>query len=153
MDGLAAGVSIGIPFQPKLWKSYMKSSDEKRHYRVLDENHNVVPATMFEWAMFFEERTVAKSDVAQYRISTVFLGLDHSHGVGPPLYFETMVFDTAYGSDSWREVDVERYETWEQARCGHLRFVEKFEKMTGLKERTELDEILNAQKIYRELHE
>lgn len=31
-------------------------------------------------------------DVGQVKVSTVFLGLDHQYGDGPPLLFETMVF-------------------------------------------------------------
>lgn len=51
-------------------------------------------------------------------ISTVFLGLDHSHSAhGAPLLFETMVFNGAY--DQY----FERYATWEEAERGHKRAV------------------------------
>jgi hypothetical protein len=49
----------------------------------------------------------------QVRVSTVFLGLDHQWGDGPPLIFETMVFGSAV--DQWQC----RYSTEEQAREGH----------------------------------
>jgi hypothetical protein len=37
-------------------------------------------------------KRVALTKVGQYNISTVWLGLDHSFGHGPPLIFETMIF-------------------------------------------------------------
>ena len=36
--------------------------------------------------------TVARTQVGDVVVSTVFLGMDHSFGAGPPLLFETMVF-------------------------------------------------------------
>ncbi len=50
-------------------------------------------------------------------ISTVFLGLDHRFGEGPPLLFETMVF----GGKHHQEID--RYSTWDEAEKGHAKFV------------------------------
>jgi hypothetical protein len=49
-------------------------------------------------------------------VSTVFLGLDHQRGDGPPLLFETMVFPDC--EDAWR------YSTWDQAGAGHDQVVE-----------------------------
>ena len=46
-------------------------------------------------------------------VSTVFLGLDHSFGGGPPLLFETMIFDGG------EEEHCVRYSTWQQAEEGH----------------------------------
>lgn len=61
------------------------------------------------------DRTVAKTTIGQYLVSTVFLGLDHQYGDGPPLLFETMVF----GEEDWVEQYMDRYATWEQAERGH----------------------------------
>jgi len=47
------------------------------------------------------------------RISTVFLGIDHNFGDGPPLLFETMVF----GGKLDQEQD--RYSTYDEAITGH----------------------------------
>ena len=56
------------------------------------------------------------------RVSTVWLGLDHSFGrEGPPLIFETMLFER----DSWSEEDVARHSTLEEAEAGHRRMVAK----------------------------
>jgi hypothetical protein len=52
------------------------------------------------------------------RISTVWLGLDHGWGGGPPLIFETLVF----GGPMDGEMD--RYSTEAQAVEGHARMVE-----------------------------
>lgn len=51
------------------------------------------------------------------RVSTVFLGLDHSYGDGPPLLFETMVF----GGPLDQEQD--RCATWEDAEQMHEKLV------------------------------
>ena len=89
---------------------------------VLD-GHRAVPAeSLVAWGRFFENRDarrVATTEVGEVRVSTVFLGLDHSFGEGPPLLFETMVF----GGPLDEEMD--RYTTWEQAEAGHAAMVER----------------------------
>lgn len=75
---------------------------------VLDDKNKAVKADTYTWGLFFENskrRRVADDDIKgknrlawalglkpDYWVSTVFLGLDHSYGTGPPLLFETMVF-------------------------------------------------------------
>ena len=94
------------------------------HYR-LNADHSVTPVSLMEWATSFEDkdnRRVARTDLADNTfVSTVFLGLDHQYGEGPPLIFETMVF--ARGEDvlTWR------YSTWAEAEAGHARAVELVE--------------------------
>lgn len=90
-----------------------------KHYVLI--GHEPVEAELFEWANWFERnnRTVAKTDVGEVRVSTVFLGLDHNWGEGPPLIFETMVFGGEF--DEWQE----RYSTWDQAVAGHEEMVAK----------------------------
>lgn len=75
-------------------------------YYTLDDDKNVVTTKdVLEWSDFLHkgERHVATTTVKgnrllwwlgkpDYWISTVFLGIDHSFGQGPPLVFETMVF-------------------------------------------------------------
>ena len=51
-------------------------------------------------------------------VSTVWLGLDHSFGGGPPLIFETMVF----GLDSGNE-PMDRYSTFSEAQVAHIKIV------------------------------
>lgn len=85
------------------------------HY-ILD-GHTAIPCDMMTWARWLQadkdRRIVAKSDVDGARVSTVFLGLDHSYGIGPPLLFETLVFDGPHDGD------MERCTTWEEAEAQH----------------------------------
>jgi hypothetical protein len=76
------------------------------------------PMTRDEWARAFEDsvgRIVAKSRLGDVEVSTVWLGLDHSFGAGPPLIFETMIFGGA------RDQEQYRYATEDEALAGHLR--------------------------------
>ena len=68
-----------------------------------------------------QDRTVAKSTIGDYLVSTVFLGLDHQwHEHGPPLLFETMVFGK--GPLDERQ---ERCTTWEEAEVMHEKMCEE----------------------------
>ena len=56
---------------------------------------NELMPSVLQWALLFEnEDRKVDSTKTLYgeRLSTVFLGLDHSWGGGPPLIFETMLF-------------------------------------------------------------
>jgi hypothetical protein len=79
---------------------------------------------LMKWAQWFEtaERHVAITKTpGGARISTVFLGLDHSFGEpGAPVLFETMVFDESPLAD-----EQERYRTWEEAEKGHALMVKR----------------------------
>jgi hypothetical protein len=70
-----------------------------------------------EWAAEFEsgDRHVGDDTVDGVRVSTVWLGIDHSFGGPVPLIFETMVFCGDH--DGW----MERYATEGQAARGHAR--------------------------------
>lgn len=78
-----------------------------------------VPADLMTWARWMEDnlttRHVANEKVGgDTRVSTVFLGLDHSFGDdGPPVLFETMVFGGPLDEEQ------ARYHTWEEAEAGH----------------------------------
>jgi hypothetical protein len=81
------------------------------------------------WARWMEkaERHVRDSFQGDVRVSTVFLGLDHSfRDTGPPLLFETMGFVGHAG------VEQERYSTWAEAEEGHARMVAKIFKATPI---------------------
>ena len=71
------------------------------------------------WLMA-ENKKVALDKVNGKTISTVFLGLDPSYGDGPPMLFETMIFEAG-------EVvgEMDRYSTWDQAVDGHNAIVAK----------------------------
>ena len=67
----------------------------RRYYR-LEGKKLVECRDVIEWATYFEtkntNRRIAEEMVGNSYISTVFLGIDHQFGNGPPLLFETMVF-------------------------------------------------------------
>jgi hypothetical protein len=66
-----------------------------RHYYILGaDGEPKLVNTLEEWAELFtdESRRVARDKVGESEISTVFLCLDHGHGDGPPVLWETMVF-------------------------------------------------------------
>ena len=57
-----------------------------------------------------------------YEVSTVYLGLDHGWGEGPPLIFETMIFGSGpLGDEQWR------YSTREDALAGHAEAIKRCE--------------------------
>lgn len=90
---------------------------------ILDSNRNPVAVDdAMEWAQGFKspDRGVAKTQVYDgCEVSTVFLGLNHQFGEGPPLIFETMVFGGPFDQEQ------DRYSTWAEAEAGHARMVDK----------------------------
>ena len=99
-------------------------------YHYILEGKEPRPAQLLEWATWFEtaNRTVARSEVAGLTISTVFMGLNQSMGIGPPLLFETMVFDETEPIDSMQI----RYATWAEAETGHMDICEQLIEMDNL---------------------
>lgn len=76
-------------------------------------------------------KRVAQSWVGEKWISTVWLSLNHQFDEGPPLIFETMVFDSEH---SFQDEFVCRYSTEEEALLGHLdtlRRLKAGESLTG----------------------
>ena len=85
-----------------------------RHFIL--KNRELVPCDLMTWAMWYDspERIVARDELAgDVSISTVFLGLDHQWGDGPPLLFETMIFGGPH--DGYQE----RCSTWDEAEAQH----------------------------------
>ena len=83
-------------------------------YYMLIGTKPVPVSTVTEWAIWFEKAGRVASDyVGDVHISTVFLGIDHSFGSGPPLLFETMIFGGDH--DGYQE----RFRTWDEAAAGH----------------------------------
>ena len=93
------------------------------HY-VLDERGNAVAADMLTWARWFDNadnRQLARTDLPGGGfVSTVFLGLDHGGGGGPPVLWESLVFDAAGLSV---EDTMRRYTSREDALAGHEEIV------------------------------
>jgi hypothetical protein len=111
-------------------------------YWVLDDSGEAVPfrGGVMEWAlrMWGDEnsrRQIAESFTQLYRISTIFLGLDHSFGRGPPILFETMVFELepheqpGFGGttmDVYPDLEQIRYSNRSDAIAGHNALVKTF---------------------------
>lgn len=87
------------------------------------EGNNPVPCHDLEtWANWFckiENRRVEVTDLKDFQVSTVFLGIDHSWYKDIPLLFETMVFK----SDNLLNDYCRRYHTWDEAVAGHWAIV------------------------------
>ena len=85
---------------------------------ILDSDGNPVEeADVTKWADWFKSanRVIRKDCVGKALVSTVFLGVDHSFGLGgPPLLYETMIFGVP-GMESY----LERYATRDEALAGH----------------------------------
>lgn len=81
---------------------------------------NGVKITREEWGNLYvdiKKRTVDYTEVGRYRVSTVWLGLNHNYiPGGKPLIFETMIFDR---KDTDVDVGCYRYSTKEEALWGH----------------------------------
>ena len=89
---------------------------------ILD-GHTPIPCEdTQEWGRWYEknveQRRVGLTDLENgVRVSTVFLGLDHQWGDGPPLLFETLVFE------GMNDEYMERCSTWDEAVEQHKRIV------------------------------
>ena len=127
---LAAGKPI------KTWVTFGVDRDSRftLNLRVIDryslDGRTPVPEPdLMRWAMWLEtaDRRVALTDHELFRVSTVFLGLDHNFSrTGPPILFETM----AFSDDLQLDGDTcQRYATWEDAEIGHQAMVERLMKM------------------------
>lgn len=87
---------------------------------ILD-GHNAVPCDdLMKWAKWIEkaDRHVAQETRGEVRVSTVFLGLDHSFGGPTPILFETMIFGGEH--DGYQQ----RCSTWDEAAEMHKRACE-----------------------------
>lgn len=84
----------------------------------------VLEPSLEKWAEWFGRsstdgsRVVAQTEVGASVVSTVFLGLDHQWGHGPPILFETMIF-----TDGESEDFQQRCSTWLEAEAQHGRVV------------------------------
>lgn len=75
------------------------------------------PLSLYVWAYMFEDMLYRRIGWTEFPngayVSTVWLGLDHSFGCGPPLIFESMVFDGVHDQETVR------YSTEAEALAGH----------------------------------
>lgn len=97
---------------------------------ILDAENNPVPCEdTLTWAAWFEEskRIVARTEIGDLLVSTVFLGIDHRfHEEGPPILWETMVF----GGSPRKDLGQWRYASHAAALKGHEEAVKKWRRET-----------------------
>jgi hypothetical protein len=86
---------------------------------------SVIPEPdLFTWGAWVEDlsnRVVKQEQVGNVWVSTVFMGLDHRFGQGPPLLFETMAFYLASDRDKVSLNLQYRCSTWLEAEEQHER--------------------------------
>lgn len=97
---------------------YILAEDGKTPLRCDDLNF---------WGAWMQKtkRHVAVDKTPNGRVSTVFLGLNHSWDDGPPLLWETMVFDGPMDGDQVR------YTSYEDAVAGHAEMLAKVVALTS----------------------
>lgn len=97
---------------------------------ILQDRVPVPCDNLLEWGRWLEEhraeQMVGHDHVGQYRVSTVFLALDFNWGLGPPLLFESIIFDDDQTFEDFRgrtqkgvTVWCRRTSTWELAQELH----------------------------------
>lgn len=83
-----------------------------------EDGYTPIPASIEQWAAWASKggddiKRVARTQIGDVTVSTVFLGLDHSLGYGPAVLFETMIFGGK--NDDFTD----RCSTWRQAEKMH----------------------------------
>lgn len=127
------------PFDP-----FAELARLKKDWWILDEDHNPKTVTVREWSEWYEAaskdgreaRRVASTETATMWVSTVFLGINHQFGDGPPILFETMIFTREEypkefeGKITWHRDDLDtiRYATWDDALTAHTTIVRRIQK-------------------------
>ncbi len=105
-----------------------------------------------EWSKLIEEKhsnpegrwRIGKDRIGESEVSTVWLGLNHNYGAGPPLIFETLVF----GGELADEMD--RYSTEREAQLGHKLMVQRVEKAENVVRVVRKDSPERAEQIRKE---
>ena len=109
---------------------------------------------LMEWAWKFEDKAYCRVGLDEregIRVSTVWLGLDHNFSPdGPPLIFETMVFDDQDTRpvhlderlpvrEFSQDLTQSRYSTLEEAEAGHREHVKQYLDIMDLMDATPTD--------------
>lgn len=99
---------------------------------ILDRDNKPIeadPLVYIDWIHNNPSRKAVKQEsIGDVRVSTVFLGLNHSYEGGEPVLWETMVFEGSL--DGYQE----RYTSYEEALTGH-EFAVQMVKNNQLKEK------------------
>lgn len=89
---------------------------------ILVDKKPVIEPDVIKWAEWMDDlqkRRVAEDYIGDYRVSTVFLGLNHGIGQKAPMLFETMIFGLPEDEDY-----CVRSQIWEEAEFDHKMAIE-----------------------------
>lgn len=89
------------------------------------------PITHAQWQDAWvktDERRLGKTQIGNFHISTVWLGMNHRYNEGPPLIFETMIFNE---NKNYQDIGCQRYSTKDEAFAGHLDAIKWVQKTNG----------------------
>ena len=106
--------------------------DRPHFYKLV--GRDAVPVTEADWAKSFGQNRQLALDVFEpllgkpVEVSTVFLGLDHNFGDGPPVLFETMTFGEG---PSWQD----RCSTYDEAEVMHANMCSRVREYISIKAR------------------
>lgn len=92
-------------------------------YYIDDSDGTIRKLELEEYVLLHQDmdvKIVAKDTVGNSRVSTVWLGLDHSWEAGPPLIYETMIFAN---DGNMHDYFCERYPTRGRALQRHTEIV------------------------------
>lgn len=114
------------------------------HHWILDEKGEPKVASLEEWARWFEraDRQIARDELGEVLVSTVFLGIDHSHGLGPPVLWETAILGGRFEKDEWER----RASSREEALVNHRAALEA---VLGAAEAFERDALATRARVQR----
>lgn len=92
-------------------------------YILNEADEPVYCSDIIAWGKWLEsspKHCVASDIIGDSRVSTIFLGMDHSWTPGgPPILWETMIFG---GKNN---LYCERYSSLQEAKAGHIKAIER----------------------------
>lgn len=111
---------------------------------ILDKENKPVLSTSEGWYKWISDNNgfPIRIDYTQVSdkvyVSTIFLGLNHNFGEGPPILFETMIFGFDDGIEyQWR------YSSFDDAMVGHDMAVKKAMNLLGSSTETQVNTVLS----------
>lgn len=119
-------------------------------YHKLNDDMTTSEVTLVDYAKDAEKTSSRISYTVlphSFTVSTIFLRIDHAFPGGPPILFETMVFNKKK-LKHMIELDSDRYHTYEQAITGHNEMVNNWLKKL---DEEDVGEILKKHEWNREV--
>lgn len=123
---LGAAASTSITLKATSLRKAIAAFKHREHKYILVDKIPVPEPDVLKWGEWFEDfdnRRVAETVIGNFRISTVFLGIDSGFREVPVL-FETMVFSSKTGkaSKNWATL---RAATWQEAEDMHKQMTDQ----------------------------